>query len=125
MAVVQAKLEPTGAKIHLFRGFTQETMPQTVGTLPKMDFIFIDGGHAHETIANDWLYAQQVMGDKTVVIFDDYWAEGYKGDMKDGAKGVVDAIDTTKFKVEVLPIQDRFRHDWGVFKIQFARVTRL
>lgn len=125
MDVVKAKLEPTGAKIQLFRGFTQETLPQTVGSLPTMDFIFIDGGHARETIENDWLYAQKVMGGKTVVIFDDYWAEGYKGEIKDGAKLVVDAIDTSKFKVDVLPIQDCFKNDWGILKVQFARVTRI
>ncbi|MFH0874138.1 MAG: class I SAM-dependent methyltransferase [Candidatus Komeilibacteria bacterium] len=121
-AEVQAKLALTGAKIELYQGFTQKTLPQTVASLPKMDLIFIDGGHSHETVANDWLYAQQAMNEKTVVIFDDYWAEGCKGDMTEGAKLVVDAIDRNKFMVEVLPIQDCFRKDWGVLKIQFARV---
>ena len=125
MAAVEAKLQPTGAKIRLFKGFTLDTLPASVSALPPMDLIFIDGGHAQETIANDWHYAQEVMGDSTVVIFDDYWPEGFNGNMKDGAKTVVDAIDTSRFKVEVLPIQDCFHNDWGVLKIQFARVTRL
>ena len=46
-------------------------MPLIIPTLPKVDFVFIDGGLRLETIANDWKYVEMVMHSKTIIIFDD------------------------------------------------------
>ncbi len=121
---VQARLQETPARIRLFQGFTQETLPAALEELPPMDFIFIDGGHAPETVASDWKYCQQLMHDDTIVIFDDYWPEGYKGDRAYGPQAIVDAIDRDQYEVEILPTTDRFEKDWGPLIIQFARVTK-
>src|SRR3989344_6541148 len=56
---IRKKLEKTGVKINLFKGNTLEILPKAVHFLPKMDFIFIDGGHSIETIANDWNCVEQ------------------------------------------------------------------
>ena len=53
---VASRLEQSGAKVELFKGYSQETLPEFVqgrGDQP-VDFIFIDGGHAIETIRDDW-----------------------------------------------------------------------
>ncbi len=116
---IQYKLKETGANINLYKGHTKDTLPNVIHGLPEMDFIYIDGGHSLETIENDWEYARKVMGLKTVVIFDDYWNRD-----DSGCKKLVEEMDRNKFNVEILPIQDRFKKDWGTLKINFVKVTR-
>lgn len=82
---VKAKLERTGAKVRLIKGNTRETLPHEVPNLPKMDFIYIDGGHSYETVKCDWKYAQRLMHPDTIVVFDDYWSF-------EGVRRVVDGI---------------------------------
>jgi len=125
LEAVKTLLENTGATIHLFRGFTKDTMPQVTASLPFMDLVFIDGGHSIETIENDWHYTQQVMGDHTVVIFDDYWSGEWEGRKDAGCRSLIEKIDKLKFDVKILPIQDKFDKDWGVLKINYVQVQRL
>lgn len=115
---IQKKLERTGCQIKLYKGNTQQTLPQLVPTLPKMDLIFIDGGHSLETIACDWRYSQPLMHDQTVVLFDDYWN---RDDL--GCKSIIKDLDRHKYQVEILPIQDRFNKDWGLLTINIAKVS--
>jgi len=119
LEAVRNKLEKTGANIHLYKGYTKDTLLQAISDLPQMDFIYIDGGHSLETINLDWNYAQMVMGAKTIVIFDDYW-----DDDNSGCKRLIGEIDRSKFNVEILPIQDKFKKDWGTLKINFVKVFR-
>jgi hypothetical protein len=116
-ATVRARLEGTGAKIHLWKGDTELTLPVFVNTRPYVDFVFIDGGHSVETIASDWENIKKVMGDHTVVLFDDYW-----NIESAGCKTVIDALDREKYNVEVLPAVDMFEKDWGTLEIRFAKV---
>jgi len=119
---VQSKLEKTGADIHLHKGDTTSTLRELEGKLPKMDFIFIDGGHSLETIANDWQYASMLMDKGSVAIFDDYWTNRTDG----GSKVTVDLIDRSKFLVEILPVVDRFeKTQFGPLSIQLAKVVRI
>ena len=120
LADVQRKLEATGCQVRLFQGNTKKTLPESVAELPKMDLIFIDGGHSVETIQNDWKYAQRLMSKDTIVIFDDYWNRDDAG-----AKPVVEKIDRKKYRVEVLPIQDRFKKHDGILLINFVKVRRI
>jgi predicted O-methyltransferase YrrM len=117
MSVVKNDLEKTGARIGLFRGLTDKTLPAAAKILPPMDFIYIDGDHSLEGVANDWKNVQRLMGRHTVVIFDDYWNRA-----TEGAKPLVDSLDTTKYQVEILPITDTVRKPDGLLTIQFARV---
>lgn len=116
---VLGKLQVTSAHIQLYRGDTRKTLPLVIKSLPPMDFIFIDGGHSLETIANDWHYVQKLMHQKTVVVFDDYWENREDA----GAKPIIDKIDKKKFNVEILKPQDRFTKPAGVLKINFVKVT--
>jgi len=122
---VKKQLEYTGAQINLYRGFTKDTMPQVMPSLPFMDLVFIDGGHSIETIENDWHYTQQVMGDHTVVIFDDYWSGQWEGRKDAGCRSLIEKIDRSRFDINILPIQDKYRKDWGVLKIKYVQVKRL
>ena len=116
---VTGKLQKTNCQIKLFQGDTKETLPKVAGKLPKMDFIFIDGGHSIETIKNDWEYSQQLMAKRTVVIFDDYWNREDAG-----CKKVIEKIDRSKFSVEILPMQDKFKETSDILKINFVKVQK-
>jgi len=119
-AEVLERLKTTGAQIYLYQGNTLQTMPEVVPTLPKMDVIYIDGGHSYDTVANDWKYAATLMHKNTVILFDDYW----RNRMDNGCKPIVDMIDRTKYDVEVLPeIDVCINHDFGRLEISFAKVT--
>ena len=119
LEAVREKLEKTRANIHLYKGYTKDTLPKAINKLPEMDFVFIDGGHSIETIENDWRYAQEVMGERTTVIFDDYWNREDAG-----CKKVVEGIDRTKFEVKILPIQDKFKKEEGILEINFVQVIK-
>jgi len=114
---VEERLLETGVKISLYKGDTRESLPRMISQLPKMDFVFVDGGHSVETISSDWLCVQQLMHRNTTVIFDDYWnREGA------GAKTVLENIDKERFDVDILPVQDRFEKESEILEIRLARV---
>ncbi len=119
MNEVKKKLEKTGARIMLYRGNTLHTLPEVVKNFPKMDFIFIDGGHSLETVQNDWDCSSQLMHDQTVLIFDDYWNRE-----DSGCKKIVDSINRKEFLVEILKPTDKFKKDWGILCINFVKVTK-
>jgi predicted O-methyltransferase YrrM len=115
---VASFLGTTGVKITLLAGLTQDTMRQ-VGALPKADFVFIDGGHAAETVRNDWEGIKKIMHKNTVVIFDDYWQN-----RSDGPRVVIDNIDRQTYNVEILPETDVFFNpDFGRLVISLVKVT--
>ena len=120
-SVVADRLKATGVEIHLFKGNTLETLPEVVNNLPKMDFIYIDGGHSYETIANDWKYSEQLMHDDTVVIFDDYWLNREDG----GCKLIIDALDRNVYNVWLSKELDVFDNkDFGTLEIRYAFVQK-
>lgn len=120
-AVLQRRLEETGAAIRLFKGDTVETLPRVYNQLPPVDFAFIDGGHSLQTIANDWKYVSRAMRPGGIVIFDDYWPDRTDA----GAKVTVDSIDRTQFDVEVLPTVDVFINpDHGKLTLQLAMARK-
>lgn len=117
--VVENRLRKTGARIHLIKGDTQKTLPENVPHLPVMDLVFIDGGHSLETIRSDWQSVKKLMDGDTVVVFDDYWNREDAG-----CKKIIEEIDRETFEVEILPVQDTFKKEWGLLKINFVRVSR-
>lgn len=54
MKWVRTKLEKTGCQFRLFKGDSVKTLPKVLKILPKMDLIFIDGGHSYPTVKSDW-----------------------------------------------------------------------
>lgn len=94
MEQVRQKLEETGCKFELFRGDSVETLPREVKTLPKMDLIFIDGGHSYATVRSDWENSRSLMHDETAVFFHNY-------DFL-GPKRVVDNISREEYQVKII-----------------------
>jgi predicted O-methyltransferase YrrM len=91
---VRKKLIETGCKFELFRGDSVETLPMEVKTLPKMDLIFIDGGHSYATVRSDWENSRSLMHDETAVFFHNYDFSG--------PKRVVDNISREEYQVKII-----------------------
>jgi len=85
---VVERLLTTGASIHLYKGYSDQTLPTFKG---RADFVFVDGGHAVETIRSDWENVERFMNDETVVIFDDYYVKSQITD-KFGCNRVVESL---------------------------------
>ena len=125
IAEVTARLEATGATIELHAGFTQDTLAAFLATNPgrRIDFIFLDGGHAVETIHSDWSYLHQLMHSKTVVVLDDYYVDCPHLTDEFGCNGVVGSLDRNQFDWHVLSDVDRFVHDGKPHNVAMAEVT--
>ena len=103
---IRMKLNMTGANIHLIKGNTRKTLPEfIIGDLPHIDFIFLDGGHSLETIESDWNCVKELMGEKTIVVFDDYFTN--REDT--GCKPLVDSIDRSEYDVQHLEPTQYYR----------------
>lgn len=126
---IYENLKPTGAHIELYEGFTTETLPPFVEKMvadgKTIDFAFIDGGHAHETILTDWNAVRQLMHQKSVVVFDDYYLDQDAQELKDiGCQDVIAALDPAEYSSYVYPQVDSFQKPFGQLDIRFARATK-
>ncbi|MDI7268409.1 MAG: class I SAM-dependent methyltransferase [Myxococcota bacterium] len=123
-AEVQERLERTGARIHLYEGYSRDTMPalqRNERTGDGIDFAFIDGGHSLETVACDWENVRRVMDVSSVVILDDYYP-GDEPQVRDvGCRTLIEGLDRGVYDVEVLDPEDRFVKDWGVLRVRMVR----
>jgi len=112
------KRKHKGFNYKLYKGNTLETLPLFVDEYKgKVDFVFIDGGHSLDTIANDWRNIKKVMHEKTVVLFDDY----YVGDSTKGCMREILRINKeSDYKATLFPETDSH----GEFQIKIAKVVR-
>ena len=114
------RLQQPGATIHLVPGDTKTTLAHTA--VPSSDLVFIDGGHSYETVASDWKNVQRFLHPGSVVYFDDYTNEagvrrGY------GVKRLVDGLDSTVWRVQLLKPTDRYVRPYGIIEHALARVS--
>lgn len=123
-AVIQQKLEQSGAKIRLFKGNTKQTLPASLDAIRYADFIFIDGGHSIETIRSDWSYLQTIMTADTVVIFDDYYENTAKEAAEAGCQSLIDQLDRRQYDARILEPLDRFEKAWGTLKVRMVSVKK-
>ena len=108
---IQQKLSKI-ADIRLFKGFTNKTLPKLKNT--KVDFIFIDGGHAVNTIYSDWIKCKNFIKKNTVIVFDDYYENDKKIIKKYGCNKVIDTISEKKFEKKLCKLTDSFpTYDYG------------
>lgn len=121
---VQERLEKTGANIHLYRGNTKATLPQLKNSLDPMDFIFIDGGHCIDTISSDWKSVKDLMTERTIVIFDDYFTNTEPEVKGIGCQTLIDSLDRNIYRVEILKPMDTFVHEWGILEVNMVKVIR-
>jgi predicted O-methyltransferase YrrM len=128
-AQLQAMLEKTGAKVRLFKGYSQETLPRFVEECKAggkmIDFAFIDGGHLVETIQADWDNVSALMHPGSIVMFDDYYSNTEAEMQKFGCQTIIDALDRSVYDVAVLEPEELFKQDSGItLRIRIAKVTK-
>lgn len=119
---VYRRLKATGAEVTLHAGNTRETLPRAAEELRGADLVFIDGGHSIETITADWEAVRRGMGPHTTVLFDDYYPEPRAELRGLGCQTIIDALDTSRYTVEVLEPTDAFEQPWGQLRVKMARV---
>jgi len=111
--MVMARIHPIaiqrGCKVELIAGKTEETLPEFVGqNAGQFDFIYIDGGHSLETVANDWEFSKQLLAPRGLAIFDDY----YLNDDSRGAKPLIDALlHDRNYRVRFFPMTENILED--------------
>jgi len=94
MEQVRQKLEEAGCEFKLFKGDSVRTLPKVLKDLPKMDLIFIDGGHSYGVAKSDWGNSRSLMHEETAVFFHNY-------DFSD-VKRVVDDISREEYQVKII-----------------------
>ncbi|KXB05271.1 hypothetical protein AKJ50_01360 [candidate division MSBL1 archaeon SCGC-AAA382A13] len=91
---VKNKLSEKNCKFRLYKGNSVKTISEQVENLPKMDLIFIDGGHDYPIVQKDWKNSKKLINEKTGVFFHNYNFSGPK-------KGV-NNISKEKFSIKIL-----------------------
>ena len=101
--------------VRLFKGDTTRTLRDAAPEIGRADLIYIDGGHSYETVRSDWENSAALCGPGTVVLIDDYpnWGVG----------PLVDGIDRSRWKVEIIEPGDFFHHSDPPLNCKLARVT--
>jgi hypothetical protein len=126
MNAVCHKIEKTGANVFLFKGFSEETLPQLIlkkDDYPPLGLVFIDGGHSIATISSDWENVRKLLSENTIVVFDDYYVDCPTLTDRFGCNAVIDTLDRTLYDVEFIEIVDSFDQDWGKLNVQMVKVT--
>lgn len=123
---IQKYLGKTGAEIHLFKGYSKDTLPKFVAKMKnknkKIEFVFIDGGHSIKTIASDWSCIKEIIDSNSTIIFDDYYNN--EDEIKEiGCNIIIDNLDRNKYNVEILEPEDNFSKKWGILKIRMVKVN--
>jgi len=118
---VEDKLNRVGTNITLIKGNSLETVPKFVSENKdlKMDFIFIDGGHAWEVIEQDWNNVQPLIDENTVIVFDDYWLPEHGW----GCNKAISELDRDTWVVEVMPKTDSIRWKDNDYSLGVVKVT--
>jgi len=65
--------------VHLIKGNSNTLLKKI--DMSKIDYVFLDGGHAYETVKNDLNYSKPVLDNKGTILCDDYnlsYAPGVK-----------------------------------------------
>ena len=122
---VQQRLEKTGAIIHLYMGYSKDTLPNFLEEnkgRKQIDFVFIDGGHSIETITSDWNYVSRIMNYRTIVIFDDYYRNKDPEVKGLGCQSLIDGLDRNLYDIEILEPEDHFERDWGTLRVNMVKV---
>ncbi|HQM23668.1 MAG TPA: class I SAM-dependent methyltransferase [Kiritimatiellia bacterium] len=98
-----------GCSVDLISGKTEETLPGFAKEYAgQYDFIYIDGGHSLETVANDWEFSKRLLAPHGLVIFDDY----YLNDDSRGAKPLVDMLlHDRNYRVRFFPMTEDIIED--------------
>ena len=79
IAAVSDLLKKFKKNIHLIKGNSNKLLKKI--DMSKIDYVFLDGGHAYETVKSDLHYSKEVLDNKGTILCDDYnlsYAPGIK-----------------------------------------------
>ncbi len=110
------------AKIKLYSGFTNKTLPLIKNK--KIDFIFIDGGHSVNTIKSDWKNCKNLMRKNSICVFDDYYINDKKIIKKFGSNKIIKNISSKKYTKKICMLTDNFIHLGNNLKIKMYYVKK-
>ncbi len=82
--------------IHLIRGNSNQLLKKM--DMSKIDYVFLDGGHAYETVKNDLHYSKPVLDNNGTILCDDYnlsYAPGVK-------QAIDEFVKENKLKSEII-----------------------
>ena len=82
--------------VHLIKGNSNRLLKKI--DMTKIDYVFLDGGHAYETVKNDLFYLKAVLDNNGTILCDDYnlsQAPGVK-------KAIDEFISSNNFKSEII-----------------------
>ena len=82
--------------IHLIKGNSNLLLKKM--DMSQIDYVFLDGGHAYETVKNDLHYSKPVLDNNGIILCDDYdlsQAPGVK-------KAIDEFIQTYKYKIKIV-----------------------
>ena len=100
LLAVTSLLKKFRDNIHLIKGNSNNILKKM--DMSKIDYVFLDGGHAYETVKNDLNYSKPVLDNNGTILCDDYnlsYAPGVK-------QAIYEFIEKNDVKSEIL--FDRF-----------------
>lgn len=124
-ATIETQLIKSGAVIHLYKGNSKETLPKYLPEIGRVDIAFIDGGHSIETIESDWNNVKEIMDEKTIVLFDDYFLCNNDELENVCCNQLIDSLDRSKYSVQFLEPSDTIKKEWGDLTIKMVMVKKL
>ncbi len=80
-AVIAAEIFKKAGETHIEQviGNFDDTLPDVISKLDKLDFVFVDGNHQKEATLKYFEWCLPKVHENTLLIFDDiYWSEGMK-----------------------------------------------
>jgi len=96
LKAVESLLKKFKNNIHLIKGNSNDLLKKI--DMSKIDYVFLDGGHAYETVKNDLNYSIPVLDNNGTILCDDYnltYAPGVK-------QAIDEFIENNKVKSETL-----------------------
>ena len=106
MEAVNDLLSKFKNNVHLIQGNSNSILKKI--DMSKIDYVFLDGGHAYETVINDLNSCIEVLKNNGTILCDDYdltYAPGVK-------KAIDEFVDKNKLECEI------------IFNYRFAKIER-
>ena len=96
MEAVSHLLKKFEQNVHLIKGNSNRLLKKI--DMSKIDYVFLDGGHAYETVKNDLYYSKVVLDNNGTILCDDYnlsYAPGIK-------KAIDEFVSENNLKCEII-----------------------
>ena len=96
MEAVSNLLKKFEENVYLIKGNSNKLLKKI--DMSKIDYVFLDGGHAYETVKNDLYYSKVVLDNNGTILCDDYnlsYAPGIK-------KAIDEFVNENNLKCEII-----------------------